>query len=156
VGWGAGNRALHTPYNTTEYVLIGPRYRTQNPALGPVITDMPVSSLIQLDRPATLGAGRHTIRGRAYAGEDTIRGVAYSIDDAPWQPAELLGPSTPGLWASWRFDWDAPPGSHQIRIRATDQHGRSQPDSVPWNHHGYLYNAVIAHPVTVHAPAQDT
>lgn len=148
--------AQHTPYNTTEYVLIGPRYRTQNPALGPVITEMPVCSLIQLDRPATLAAGRHTIRGRAYAGEGTIHDVAYSIDDAPWRPAELVGASTPGVWASWRFDWDAEPGAHQIRIRATDQRGCSQPDSVPWNHHGYLYNAVVPHPVTVRLPAQDT
>lgn len=142
--------ALHTPYNTTEYVLIGPNYRPQAPALGPVITEMPVSSIIQLDRPAVLTAGRQTIRGRAYAGEGAIRDVAYSIDDGPWRAAELSGRCQPGVWARWRFDWDAGPGAHQIRIRATDEYGRRQPDSVPWNQRGYLYNAVVAHPVTVY------
>jgi len=31
--------------------------------------------------------------------------------------------------------------------------GRTQPDTVPWNHHGYLYNAVIGHPITVRSAA---
>jgi len=143
-------RPLHTPYNTTEYVLIGPRYRSGNPALGPVITQMPVVSMIQLDRPACLPAGRQVVRGRAYAGEGTIAGVDYRIDDGPWRPAQLLSEgNTAGVWASWRFDWDATTGSHEIRVRATDALGNTQPDTVPWNHHGYLYNAVMPHPVTV-------
>ncbi len=141
--------ALHSPYNTTEYVLIGPHYHTHNPALGPVITEMPVSSLLELDRPAVLDAGPVTVRGRAYAGESTVREVAYSIDDGPWRTAELHGTSEPGVWATFSFDWNATTGSHEIRLRATDDQGRSQPDTVPWNHHGYLYNAVIGHPITV-------
>ncbi len=140
---------LHSPYNTTEYVLIGPHYPTENPALGPVITEMPVMSVIELDRPAILPPGRHTIRGRALAGESRARAVAYRIDDGPWQDADLIGPNIDAAWVRWEFNWDAPPGDHEIGVRATDERGRPQPDSVPWNHHGYLYNAVTPHPVTV-------
>jgi hypothetical protein len=33
--------------------------------------------------------------------------------------------------------------------RATDEKGNSQPDAVKWNSLGYLYSAVVSHPVTV-------
>ena len=33
--------------------------------------------------------------------------------------------------------------------RATDRHGSTQPASVPFNHGGYLFNAVHPHPVIV-------
>jgi hypothetical protein len=36
-----------------------------------------------------------------------------------------------------------------VRIRATDAAGHVQPDRVPWNEQGYLYHAVVDHPVTV-------
>lgn len=142
-------RPLHSPYNTTEYVLVGPEYPSDGPALGPVITEMPVMSVIELDRPATLPAGRHAIHGRAFAGEGRTGEVACRIDDGPWRTAELAGPNEAGSWVRWRFQWDATAGEHVLRVRATDEHGRSQPDRVPWNDHGYLYNAVVAHPVSV-------
>lgn len=142
---------LYSPYNTMEYVLVGPQYRSQSPALGPAITEMPVTSLLDLDWPAELAAGSQTMQGRSFAGEGRVREVAYRIDDGPWQAAELVGPDIEGCWRRWRFAWNATPGKHAIRIRATDHRGRTQPQSVPWNHHGYLYNAVVAHPVTVKA-----
>jgi hypothetical protein len=33
--------------------------------------------------------------------------------------------------------------------RATDSVGNTQPDDVPLNREGYLYNAPVPHPVTV-------
>jgi hypothetical protein len=36
-------------------------------------------------------------------------------------------------------------------VRATDASGNTQPDGVKWNDQGYLYNAVVEHPVTVQA-----
>jgi hypothetical protein len=35
-------------------------------------------------------------------------------------------------------------------VRATDTLGNVQPESMRWNEQGYLYNAIIAHSVTVH------
>jgi hypothetical protein len=37
----------------------------------------------------------------------------------------------------------------ELRARATDDHGRRQPDSVPFNTGGYLFWAVVRHPVTI-------
>jgi len=140
---------LHSPWNTIEYVLVGPHYPEQEVGLGPAITEMPVMSVIDLDWPARIAPGRNTVRGRAFAGEGRVRQVAYCIDDGAWRQSRLLEPNVEGCWVRWEFDWDAPAGRHGIRVRATDEQGRSQPDSVPWNHHGYLYNAVVAHPVQV-------
>jgi Oxidoreductase molybdopterin binding domain len=47
--------------------------------------------------------------------------------------------------------WDARPGEHVLWVRATDDRGRRQPDSVPQNDLCYLYNAVFAHPMHVGA-----
>lgn len=143
---------LHSPWNTVEYVLIGPHYRAQTPALGHVIAEMPVMSVIDLDWPAFVMAGTTTIYGRAFAGEGKTKSVVYRIDDDPWREAEILPPNIEGCWVRWRFDWRAEVGDHEIRVRATDEQGRAQPDAVPWNHHGYLYNAVVAHPVRVTHP----
>lgn len=141
---------LHSPYNTMEYVMVGPNYPMEFPALGPSITEMPVMSVLDLDWPAELSASAaKEILGRSYAGEGRVREVAYSIDGAPWQSAECFGPDIEGCWRQWRFAWEPTAGKHEIRVRATDDRGRTQPDFAPWNHHGYLYNAVVAHPVIV-------
>jgi hypothetical protein len=54
-----------------------------------------------------------------------------------------------GAWVRWDFAWEARPGRYTVRIRATDAAGHVQPDRVPWNEQGYLYHAVVDHPVTV-------
>lgn len=141
-------RELHTPYNTVEYVLVGPGYKTGDPAIGEPITEMPVFSALDLDWPGQVDAGANVVWGRAQAGEGKVRSVAYRIDDGPWREAELVPPNIEGAWVRFRFDWEAPAGRHAISTRATDDRGRTQPDSVRWNHHGYLYNAVVGHPVT--------
>ena len=43
----------------------------------------------------------------------------------------------------------AKPGDHVVRVRATDEHGNRQPDTVPFNEQGYLFGAVVHHPVAV-------
>jgi hypothetical protein len=78
--------------------------------------------------------------------------VAYPLEHArlhPWHDARLEAPNIAGAWVRWAFTWRATPGPHVIRIRATDDNGHVQPASVPWNDHGCLYNAVIAHPVRI-------
>lgn len=140
---------LYTPYNTLDYVMVGPDYPAEGPALGPAIAEMPVISAIDLDWPAEISVETKTIFGRSYAGEARVREVVCSVDGGEWKRAELIGPDTEGCWRQWRFHWKPTVGKHEIRVRATDDRGRTQPDTVPWNHHGYLYNGVVAHPVTV-------
>jgi hypothetical protein len=45
----------------------------------------------------------------------------------------------------------AKPGNHTVRVRARDDRGHVQPDTVPYNEQGYLFGAVVSHPVTVAA-----
>lgn len=140
---------LYSRWNTLDYVLIGSSYDAEGPALGPPITEMPVVSLLELEWPAAIPVGRRTLYGRSFAGEARVREVVWSVDGGPWREASLFGPDIPGSWRQWCFDWDAERGHHELRVRATDDRGRSQPDEVPWNDLGYLYNAVVAHPVDV-------
>jgi DMSO/TMAO reductase YedYZ molybdopterin-dependent catalytic subunit len=140
---------LYSYWNTHDYILAGPDYPAVGPADGVPITVMPPDSLVELDWPATLPVGHHTVRGRAYSGHGVISRVEVRIDDDDWQQTRLLQPVIPGAWVRWELAWHAEPGEHHIRVRATDTVGNTQPDTVPWNEHGCLYNAVVAHPVTI-------
>jgi hypothetical protein len=98
---------------------------------------------------ARLSEGPNIITGRAWSGAGAISQVEYSINGAEWQPARLTGPTIPGAWTRFEFDWEARPGEHELRSRATDERGNIQPDHVPYNEQGYLYNAVVSHPVVI-------
>ena len=55
-----------------------------------------------------------------------------------------------GAWVRWKFTFEPrTPGDYEIWTRATDDDGRAQPLSVPFNTFGYLYSAVVRHPVVV-------
>jgi len=144
--------ALSSPWTTVDYVLIGPDYPAVPPARGSVINALTVSSLVELPWPARLEPEPQVIRGRAYAGENRVTRVEYRIDDGEWQDARLTSTALPGVWARWEFDWDPEPGDHLVRVRATDDQGRSQPDTTPWNELGYLHESLLAHPVRVDGP----
>lgn len=141
---------LYTPWNTDSYVLIGPDYQPNPPAKGPILSYQNVKSALELAWPAQLSAGYHVVKGRSWSPFGRIARVEYSLDGGrTWQPARLHEPNIARAWVRWDFPWNATPGSYTIRVRATDERGNAQPDSVPWNDQGYLYNAVVDHPVTV-------
>lgn len=142
---------LDSPWTTIDYVLVSPGHPAQPPALGPAITALTVSSLVELPWPARLTPKPQIIRGRAFAGENRIARVEYRIDDGAWQDATITSPGMPGLWARWQFPWNPQPGEHLLRVRATDDQGRTQPDGTPGNELGYLHESVLAHPVQVAA-----
>ncbi len=170
---------LYSPWNTTQYRMIGPEY----PADSPPLTRQAVKSAFEMPMPATLPAGKTLrLRGRSWSGSGTIKRVeiypeAVSTTVGPvyaavptgpgpngrpargrasgptpegWHPAKLETPNVPEAWVRWSFDWTPPgPGSYQLRARATDQTGRRQPETVPFNKNGYLFWAVVRHPVLV-------
>ena len=51
-------------------------------------------------------------------------------------------------WAHWELPWTPQAGPHELLARATDRHGNTQPDTVPFNDGGYQFWAVVRHPVT--------
>ena len=40
-------------------------------------------------------------------------------------------------------------GEHTLMTRATDAAGNTQPDSIPFNEKGYLFNQPLPHPILV-------
>jgi DMSO/TMAO reductase YedYZ molybdopterin-dependent catalytic subunit len=147
------DHSLHVPWNTIDYVLIGPRFPAEGSARGPAITTLPVASLVELPWPARLRPVPQLVRGRAFAGENAVAAVDYRIDNGPWRAADMGSPVTSGAWVRWQFGWTPDPGDHILRVRATDDQGHTQPDSSEWNELGYLQSSVLRHPVHVN-PAQ--
>ncbi len=82
------------------------------------------------------------VRGIAWTGTGLVRHVEVSVDGGPWRLAELEGPEHEGSWRLWTFAWQAKPGQHTLRVRATDSSNQTQPETPPWNKSGYLWNGI--------------
>lgn len=71
------------------------------------------------------------IGGIAWAGERGISKVELQFNDGDWLEATLRTPPlSPLTWFQWRYDWEATPGSYDIRVRATDGTGQLQIEEV--------------------------
>ena len=95
-----------------------------------------------LSRERFVAPGTQLLTGRAWSGYGAVAKVDVSIDGGPWDPAELEAPLGEHAWRGWSYSWTASPGRHELRCRATDATGRTQPDAATWNHGGYSNNAV--------------
>ena len=84
-------------------------------------------SRIDVPRPRpTLAAGKVAVAGIAWAPTRGIRLVEVQIDDGRWTPARLGDVASDNTWVQWFYPWDATPGSHRLRVRATDGTGAAQ------------------------------
>jgi DMSO/TMAO reductase YedYZ molybdopterin-dependent catalytic subunit len=136
---------LLSPWNTQFYRLFGPSY----PAEGELVGRQTVKSAFELPWAGTLSAGRQVLRGRSWSGNGRVRRVEVSTDGRTWRPARPIGPSHGGAWQRWEHPWHPAPGAYTLRARATDVTGVTQPDTAPHNTLGYLFGAIVRHPVTV-------
>jgi sulfane dehydrogenase subunit SoxC len=137
-------------------MITGYRMRRDEDDPGTPVTRMEPRSLMVppgipdfMTRRRFLPPGRVRLEGRAWSGWGPIERVEVSVDGGAWQPASVGDPLGPAAWAPWWTDWDATEGEHDLRVRATDATGRSQPDAPPWNVGGYANNAVQRVTVTV-------
>lgn len=137
--------------NTIIYVMMGDQWprETHAPANGGPVTEQTIKSSLALAWPATLEPGRQRVTGYARSPGAEIASVQWRVDDGPWQDAELIGPNQKYAWVQFAFDWDATPGEHTLTTRAADVDGREQPEDMPFNVGGYLYNEPHPHPVRV-------
>jgi DMSO/TMAO reductase YedYZ molybdopterin-dependent catalytic subunit len=137
---------LVSPWNTQYYRLFGRDY----PPEGTIVTRQVVKSAFELAWNATLAVGgRQVLRGRSWSGNGRIRRVEVSTGDG-WRQARLVGPAADRGWHRWEIPWrPTTSGTHTLRARATDITGVTQPDVVPHNTQGYLFGAVVRHPVQV-------
>jgi len=137
---------LFSLWNTTQYRLFGTNYPDT-----PVLSTQTVKSAFELPFPATVNKGWHLLSGRSWSAHGSIRKVEVSFDGgARWWHA-FVDPrkNREQAWAQWNIIWPATPGQHVLKARATDSRGNVQPDVVPFNDLGYLFSAVVNHPVTV-------
>jgi DMSO/TMAO reductase YedYZ molybdopterin-dependent catalytic subunit len=139
---------LFSPFNTQLYQLFGPTY----PMQGAPITRQVIKSAFELPWAATVAGGQHTVlHGRSWSGNGRIRTVDVSTDGGvTWRHAEPGRPDPDSAWLRWRIPWrPETPGAYTLRARATDITGARQPDQTVFNTMGYLFDAVVDHPVTV-------
>ncbi|MFE3443614.1 molybdopterin-dependent oxidoreductase [Nocardia sp. NPDC059180] len=91
----------------------------------------PVKTASRIDVPrhrATLPAGQIVVAGVAWAQHAGIDLVEVQVDDQPWQPATLATEYSTDTWRQWFWPWQAAPGDHTLRVRATDRTGYRQTD----------------------------
>jgi hypothetical protein len=93
---------------------------------------------------ASLKSRSVRIHGAAWAGEAALTRVDVSTDlGKTWHPARLGAERSRYAWRLWDYVWEAPQaGEYTILSRATDDQGRTQPQTAAWNPSGYLYNAI--------------
>lgn len=76
----------------------------------------------------TRTGNQHHIQGFVLNDGTPLQSVEVSIDNGPWQLAELNPRSSQYSWKLFNFNWDnAAPGDHTIVSRATDITGHVQP-----------------------------
>ncbi len=132
-----------------------PGYRMPNQRIAPggdvnpddthPLTSLNVKSVIATPKEGSSIQGRSLrIEGAAWAGEAGITRVEVSTDSGTtWRAARLGDEQARYSWRLWEYRWQAPnPGEFTILSRATDDQGRTQPQSAAWNPSGYLYNAI--------------
>ncbi len=88
----------------------------------------PIKTQSRIDRPifGDRVVGEVIAAGVAWAPTRGIAKVEVQLDDEPWQEAELSEPLSEDAWVQWMLAIDAPPGSHRLRVRATDGTGVTQ------------------------------
>ena len=108
------------------------------------VTLQRVRSLIaEPEADAEIERGDLTIRGVAWSGAAPIARVDVSVDGQSWQEARLVGETKRHSWQWWELLLRADaPGTVEIRARATDMAGRTQPETPEWNRLGYGNNSV--------------
>ena len=77
---------------------------------------------------AEVTAGRTVVAGVAWAQHRGVAGVEVQVDDGDWRAARLADEASVDTWRQWSWEWDAEPGNHTLRVRATDGAGDRQTD----------------------------
>ncbi|MER6404435.1 sulfite oxidase [Streptomyces viridosporus] len=140
-------RPLYSPWNTDFYRLFGDSHPAEG---GAPLTRQTLKSAWELDRDAGLRAGTvHHLTGRSWSGTGGVVRVEVSTDGGgTWRTAGLHDAPRRHGWVRWSTRWRPPaPGPYTLLARATDSTGRTQPDTTVHNTQGYLFDAVVRHPV---------
>nr|WP_324194375.1 molybdopterin-dependent oxidoreductase [Nocardia blacklockiae] len=89
----------------------------------------PIETASRIDVPAafaTPAPGPVTVAGVAWAQRRGIKAVEVQVDNQPWRTVTLATEYSLDTWRQWTWQWDATPGTHTLRVRATDGTGQVQ------------------------------
>ncbi len=139
---------LYSPWNTDTYRLFGPAYAAEGAPMG----RQTLKSAFELELGATVPVHRtRLLTGRSWSAAAPVERVEVSTDGGVrWQRARLHDAPRRGSWVRWSLPWTPrATGATALLARATDATGRTQPATTPHNTQGYLFDAVVRHPVTV-------
>jgi DMSO/TMAO reductase YedYZ molybdopterin-dependent catalytic subunit len=102
------------------------------------------SFITSINDGAVLSAGQPLrVRGIAFDGGQGIREVAYSTDaGASWRGAELGKDLGRYSFREFAFGFTPAKGLHDLRVRAWNRSGESQPMEALWQPAGYMRNVV--------------
>ncbi|HAL49469.1 MAG: hypothetical protein FI707_05515 [SAR202 cluster bacterium] len=135
----------HMPdcYHQTHYFVYGDS--AEDPDLV-MLTALGVKSVITdpRDEDSSLPRGSHAVRGLAWSGCGAIERVEVSVDGGDtWTDAHIEGPREKWLWARWSYLWEVDePGQYAIKARATDEEGRTQPQT-KWNFQRKHFDGIV-------------
>ena len=93
----------------------------------------PIKTQSRIDVPAhrsSVPAGVVAVGGVAWAPHTGISTVEYSVDGGVWKSAGLGAVPGNDTWVQWAGEIEVSPGSHDIRVRATDSRGRTQTEKI--------------------------
>jgi sulfite dehydrogenase len=108
------------------------------------------SFITSLPDGARMAAGQAaSVRGIAFDGGQGIREVAYSIDAGQsWREARLGADMGRYSFREFTFGFTPDKGMHDLRVRAWNRSGQSQPMQALWQPAGYMRNVVESVKVT--------
>jgi DMSO/TMAO reductase YedYZ molybdopterin-dependent catalytic subunit len=90
-----------------------------------------------------LKAGVTNLKGIAFDGGNGIKDVAVSADGGKtWETTRLGKDLGKYSFREWSFPVKLSEGTHELKVRATSNDGKTQPMEALWNPAGYLRNVV--------------
>ena len=88
------------------------------------VDDAPIKVQSRIDTPKALSktaAGPVAVAGVAWAQTRGIDRVEVQVDDGEWAEAALAAELNDVTWRQWSYAWNATPGRHDLRVRATER-----------------------------------
>lgn len=149
VKWLKEIRAIDGPFEGVQQVVTYNYRQTEDEPGTPVTLKHPHALMVPpgipdfLSRERRVEAGTVRMEGRAWSGFGPVEKVEFSPDGGEsWKETHLGEPAGPHAWVQWTHEWNAQPGEHELRVRATDVTGRTQPTDggAAWNQGGYGAN----------------
>ena len=92
---------------------------------------------------AKVKPGRIRLKGIAFDGGKGIKEVAVSTDGGKnWTPAKLGRDLGKYSFREWSLAVNLAAGTHELKVRATNNAGDTQPAEARWNPAGYMRNVI--------------